>query len=65
MTVSQLVARQIIMLLFHVFSAPIPFRKKEKQEKEKDDLGPDRFSMPGTDLVLSSAQILLSVFKSC
>ncbi|XP_040178931.1 GTPase-activating protein and VPS9 domain-containing protein 1 isoform X2 [Rana temporaria] len=26
--------------------APIPFRKKEKQEKEKDDLGPDRFSMP-------------------
>uniref|UniRef100_A0A7N4NID3 GTPase-activating protein and VPS9 domain-containing protein 1 n=1 Tax=Sarcophilus harrisii TaxID=9305 RepID=A0A7N4NID3_SARHA len=24
--------------------APIPFRKKEKQEKDKDDLGPDRFS---------------------
>ncbi|XP_018408804.1 PREDICTED: GTPase-activating protein and VPS9 domain-containing protein 1 [Nanorana parkeri] len=26
--------------------APIPFRKKEKQEKEKEELGPDRFSMP-------------------
>ncbi|KAG9460302.1 hypothetical protein GDO78_022727, partial [Eleutherodactylus coqui] len=26
--------------------APIPFRKKEKQDKEKEDLGPDRFSMP-------------------
>jgi len=24
--------------------APIPFRKKEKQEKDKDDVGPDRFS---------------------
>ncbi|XP_070286784.1 GTPase-activating protein and VPS9 domain-containing protein 1 isoform X12 [Myotis yumanensis] len=24
--------------------APIPFRKKEKQEKDKDELGPDRFS---------------------
>ncbi|XP_075040903.1 GTPase-activating protein and VPS9 domain-containing protein 1 isoform X4 [Mixophyes fleayi] len=26
--------------------APIPFRKKEKQDKEKDELGPDRFLMP-------------------
>ncbi|XP_068104285.1 GTPase-activating protein and VPS9 domain-containing protein 1 isoform X3 [Hyperolius riggenbachi] len=26
--------------------APIPFRKKEKQEKEKEDLGHDRFSIP-------------------
>ncbi|XP_029466846.1 GTPase-activating protein and VPS9 domain-containing protein 1 isoform X4 [Rhinatrema bivittatum] len=25
--------------------APIPFRKKEKQDKDKDDLGPDRFFM--------------------
>ncbi|KAG8447834.1 hypothetical protein GDO86_015080 [Hymenochirus boettgeri] len=25
--------------------APIPFRKKEKQEKERDDLVPDRFSV--------------------
>ncbi|XP_073446842.1 GTPase-activating protein and VPS9 domain-containing protein 1 isoform X4 [Dendrobates tinctorius] len=26
--------------------APIPFRKKEKQDKEKEELGADRFSMP-------------------
>ncbi|KAM3911897.1 GTPase-activating protein and VPS9 domain-containing protein 1 isoform 1-T1 [Leptodactylus fuscus] len=26
--------------------APIPFRKKEKQDKEKEDLGQDRFSIP-------------------
>ncbi|KAM4664884.1 GTPase-activating protein and VPS9 domain-containing protein 1 isoform 3-T3 [Discoglossus pictus] len=25
--------------------APIPFRKKEKQDKEKEDMGPDRFSL--------------------
>ncbi|XP_072286813.1 GTPase-activating protein and VPS9 domain-containing protein 1 isoform X3 [Pyxicephalus adspersus] len=29
--------------------APIPFRKKDKAEKEKEDLGPDKFSMPGAD----------------
>lgn len=26
------------------FSAPIPFRKKEKQEKDKDDMVPDRYA---------------------
>ncbi|ELK07199.1 GTPase-activating protein and VPS9 domain-containing protein 1 [Pteropus alecto] len=48
--------------------APIPFRKKEKQERDKDDLGPDRFSaLTGTIAALPtmsrSAPDIIALFQ--